>query len=43
MIAVKSPFSGETPEAIAKAIAKGNATIPTIIPAIISLKNCALL
>jgi len=35
-IAVIIPFSGETPEATAKAIASGRATIPTIIPAIIS-------
>ncbi len=33
MIAVIKPLSGVTPEAIAKAIASGNATIPTIIPA----------
>ena len=31
--ALIGPFSGETPEAIAKAIAKGRATIPTIMPA----------
>jgi len=39
--AVKRPFSGETPEAIAKAIASGIATIPVIIPANISLKSCS--
>ena len=39
MIAVKSPFSGPTPLAMAKAIAKGKATIPTITPAIKSLKK----
>ena len=33
MMAVKSPFSGDTPEAIPKAMAKGSATIPTMIPA----------
>ena len=31
--AVIIPFSGDTPDATANAIAKGNATIPTIIPA----------
>lgn len=34
IIAVIIPFSGETPEAIAKAIANGSATIPTINPEI---------
>ena len=38
-IAVNRPRSGPTPLAIAKAIANGSATIPTIIPAIKSLKN----
>ena len=33
-MAVMMPFSGETPEAIPKAMANGSATIPTIIPAI---------
>src|SRR6185369_2444816 len=32
MTAVKSPASGFTPEAIANAIASGNATIPTVMP-----------
>lgn len=43
MIAVYNPFSGETPEAMAKAIANGRATIPTIIPAIKSLIKSSLL
>lgn len=30
MIAVIIPFSGDTPEAIPKAMANGNATIPTM-------------
>ena len=34
MIAVIIPFSGAAPDAIAKAIASGKATMPTIIPAI---------
>ena len=33
IIAVNNPFSGETPEAIAKAIARGNATIAIVNPA----------
>jgi len=33
MIAVIIPFSGETPDAMAKAIDNGSATIPTINPA----------
>src|SRR5262245_42860117 len=37
-----SPFSGETPEAIAKASARGTATIPTISPARRSAESCAL-
>nr|UVY31560.1 MAG: hypothetical protein [Bacteriophage sp.] len=36
-IAVIIPFSGLTPEAIPNAMARGNATIPTIIPAIRSV------
>jgi hypothetical protein len=36
------PFSGETPEAIPKAIAKGRATMPTIIPDIRSAINVFL-
>ncbi len=43
IIAVIRPFSGLTPEAIAKAIARGNATIPTIMLAKISLLICCLL
>jgi hypothetical protein len=42
MMAVIKPFSGETPEAMAKAIARGNATIPTIIPETISFDNVSL-
>src|SRR3972149_8588377 len=33
MIAVYSPLSGVTPEAMAKAMASGSATIPTVMPA----------
>ena len=33
MTAVKMPASGLTPDAIAKAIANGNATMPTVNPA----------
>jgi len=40
-IAVKRPRSGVTPLAIAKAIASGSATIPTITPATASAKNCS--
>ena len=43
IIAVVNPCSGPTPEAIAKAMASGKATIPTIIPAIKSEKNFSLL
>ncbi len=42
-MAVIIPFSGETPEAIANAIASGNATIPTMTPAITSEANEDLL
>ena len=42
IIAVINPFSGATPEAIANAMAKGKATIPTISPAVISEKKCFL-
>ena len=42
-IAVIIPFSGVTPEAIPNAIAKGKATIPTIIPAIKSVMKSDLL
>ena len=37
--AVKIPAAGFTPDAIAKAIANGKATIPTMTPAIKSEKN----
>jgi len=40
-IAVNSPRSGPTPLAIAKAMASGSATIPTMIPAIRSARNCS--
>ena len=43
IIAVIKPFSGETPEAMAKAMANGSATIPTIKPEVISFKTCSLL
>ena len=33
MTAVKRPLSGPTPDAMAKAIARGRAMIPTVIPA----------
>ena len=36
-MAVMIPFSGVTPDAIPNAMAKGKATIPTMIPAIISV------
>ena len=32
-MAVNRPCSGLTPEAIAKAMARGKATIPTVVPA----------
>ena len=37
IMAVIKPFSGDTPDAMANAIDKGSATMPTIIPAIASL------
>jgi hypothetical protein len=37
--AVKMPASGFTPEAMAKAMASGSATIPTVIPATRSAVN----
>jgi len=40
-IAVNSPRSGPTPLAIAKAMASGSATIPTMTPAIRSARNCS--
>ena len=42
IIAVINPLSGETPDAMAKAMANGSATIPTIRPAIRSLRSCSL-
>ena len=42
IMAVINPFSGLTPDAIPNAIANGNATIPTIVPDIKSLKNFSL-
>ena len=40
-MAVIIPFSGDTPDATANAIARGSATIPTIIPENKSLvKSC---
>ena len=42
MIAVIIPFSGDTPDAIPNAMAKGKATIPTMIPAIRSDINVSL-
>ena len=42
-MAVIIPFSGDTPDATANAIASGKATIPTIIPANISDIICSLL
>ena len=42
-MAVIIPFSGDTPDAIPKAMAKGNATMPTMTPAIKSaIKVCRL-
>ena len=42
MMAVRIPCEGETPDAIPKAIAKGNATMPTIKPAMASAANFSL-
>ena len=41
-MAVMIPFSGDTPLAIPKAMAKGSATIPTMIPAMRSVMNVFL-
>ena len=41
MTAVKIPASGLTPDAMAKAMASGSATTPTVSPAARSAKNCA--
>ena len=40
MMAVKMPASGLTPEAMAKAMASGSATMPTVSPAPTSASNC---
>ena len=40
-MAVKSPRSGLRPLAIAKAMASGSATMPTMTPAITSRVNCS--
>ena len=40
MTAVKIPASGLTPEAMAKAMANGSVTMPTVRPAVRSAKNC---
>ena len=42
MMAVQMPASGLRPEAIAKAMASGRATMPTVRPAPASLKNLSL-
>ncbi len=39
MMAVMMPFSGETPDAMPKAIASGRATMPTMMPAMRSAVN----
>jgi hypothetical protein len=41
MMAVKMPASGLTPEAMAKAMASGSATMPTVSPAPTSRPNIA--
>ena len=41
--AVMIPFSGDTPDAMANAMARGKATMPTITPAIRSERNADLL
>jgi hypothetical protein len=43
MIAVQMPAVGEAPEAMAKAMASGRASTPTVMPAARSLPNCARL
>ena len=43
IMAVYKPVSGLHPDAMAKAIDRGSATIPTIIPAIRSEENCLAL
>ena len=42
MIAVQMPASGLSPEAMAKAIASGSATMPTVTPAPRSLRKRCL-
>ena len=42
-MAVMMPFSGDTPLAMPKAMAKGKATMPTITPAITSAINVSRL
>ena len=42
-IAVMIPFSGVTPDAIPKAMASGNATMPTMMPAMTSAMRVFLL
>jgi hypothetical protein len=41
MMAVNKPASGLRPEAMAKAMAKGKATTPTVSPAAMSAPNCS--
>ena len=43
MMAVMIPFSGVTPLAIPNAMARGSATIPTIMPAMRSFMNISRL
>ena len=43
MMAVTMPFSGETPDAMPKAMASGRATMPTMMPAMRSAESCCLL
>ena len=42
-MAVMMPFSGVTPDAMPKAIANGSATMPTMMPAMMSAVNVFLL
>ena len=42
-MAVMMPFSGVTPLAMPKAMARGNATMPTMMPAIRSFMNVSRL
>jgi hypothetical protein len=43
MTAVKIPACGVTPLAMAKAIASGSATIPTVMPAMMSSQQLAVI